>query len=94
MNLYDVLRKPLITETSTGNMALGKYTFKVAAGATKPMIAAAVEKAFKVTVTKVNVSTVQGKTKRMGKNMYTQPSWKKAVVTLKAGDKIELFEGV
>ena len=94
MNLYDVLRKPLITETSTANMALGKYSFKVASGSTKPMVAAAVESAFKVTVLKVNMITVRGKTRRMGRNIFTEPSWKKAIVTLKAGDKIQLFEGV
>ena len=94
MHLYEVLRRPLITEKGTTLQAEGKYCFEVASGANKPQIKQAVEKAFKVKVTTVNVMTVPGKRQRMrGREVVTQ-SWKKAIVTLKPGDKIELFEGV
>ena len=94
MHLYEVLRRPLITEKSTALQAMNKYAFEVADGANKPMVKQAVEKAFKVTVTAVNVVTMRGKTRRMGRREITTNPWKKAVVTLKAGDKIEFFEGV
>ena len=94
MNLYEVLRRPLITEKSTLLQAQNKYQFEIADGANKPMIKQAVEKAFKVKVTGVNVVTVRGKSKRMGRRTVMTPPWKKAVVTLKPGDKIEFFEGV
>ena len=71
-----------------------KYAFEVAEEANKNQIKQAVEKAFKVKVTTVNVMTVPGKTKRVGRRMVLTPSRKKAIVTLKQGDKIELFEGV
>jgi len=94
MHLYEVLRRPLITEKSTALQTLNKYAFEVADGANKPMVKEAVEKAFKVTVTGVNVVTMRGKSRRMGKRQITTNPWKKAVVTLKPGDKIEFFEGV
>ena len=94
MNLYEVLRRPLITEKSTGLQAGDKYAFEVAKRSTKPMVAAAVAQAFKVTVTSVNIINLPGKTKRYGRRMVTGPSWKKAIVTLKPGDKITFFEGV
>lgn len=94
MHLYEVLRRPLITEKNTALQALNKYAFEVADGANKMMIQEAVEKAFKVKVTKVNVITMQGKTKKVGRRMTHTNPWKKAVVTLHAGDKIEYFEGV
>jgi len=74
--------------------AQGKYAFEVAEEANKHQIKQAVEKAFRVKVMAVNVMTVPGKTKRVGRRMVLTPSHKKAIVTLKAGDKIELFEGV
>ena len=94
MHLYEVLRRPLITEKNTMLQAQGKYAFEVAAEANKHQIKEAVEKAFKVKVMAVNVMTVPGKTKRVGRRMVLTPSRKKAIVTLKPGDKIELFEGV
>jgi len=94
MHLYEVLRRPLITEKNTMLQAQGKYAFEVAAEANKHQIKEAVEKAFKVKVMAVNVMTVPGKTKRVGRRMVLTPSHKKAIVTLKSGDKIELFEGV
>ncbi len=94
MHLYEVLRRPLITEKSTVLQAQNKYAFEIADGANKLQIKQAVEKAFKVTVTGVNVITMRGKKKRMGRREVISLPWKKAIVTLKPGDKIEFFEGV
>ena len=94
MHLYQALRRPLITEKYTALQAYGKYAFEVAEEANKPLIKQAVEKAFKVKVTAVNVMTVAGKSRRLGTRQLPARSWKKAIVTLKAGDKIEFFEGV
>ena len=94
MHLYQVLRRPLITEKNTALQAQGKYAFEVAGEASKHQIEQAVEKAFKVKVTAVNVMTVAGKTRRVGRRQVLTQSWKKAIVTLKSGDKIELFEGI
>jgi large subunit ribosomal protein L23 len=94
MHLYEVLRRPLVTEKNTILQAQNKYVFEVAKEATKPQIKQAVEKAFKVKVTTVNVVNVSGKTRRVGRRIVRTPSWKKAIVTLRPGDKIEFFEGV
>jgi len=94
MHLYEILRRPLITEKSTILHAQGKYAFEVAKEANKPQIKQAVEKAFDVQVTAVNVMTVAGKRRRFGRRQLSSHPWKKAIVTLKPGDKIELFEGV
>jgi large subunit ribosomal protein L23 len=94
MHLYEVLRRPLITEKSTALQTQDKYAFEIADGANKLMIRQAVEKAFKVKVTGVNVITMRGKTRRVGRRQVQTPPWKKAIVTLRAGDKIEFFEGV
>ncbi len=94
MHLYEVLRRPLITEKNTELQAQGKYAFEVVREAKKPQIKEAVEKAFKVTVTGVNVMMVRGKGRRIGKRQVLTPCWKKAIVTLKLGDKIELIKGV
>jgi len=94
MHLYEVLRRPLITEKNTMLQAQNKYAFEVAREANKPQIKQAVEKAFKVKVTGVNVTTVLGKTRRVGRRLVQTPPWKKAFVTLQPGDKIEIFEGV
>ncbi len=94
MHLYAVLRRPLITEKNTMLQAQGKYAFEIAKEANKPQVKQAVEKAFKVKVLAVNVMTVPGKTRRVGRRQVLTQSWKKAIVTLKPGDKIEFFEGV
>ncbi|MBI4283981.1 MAG: 50S ribosomal protein L23 [Chloroflexi bacterium] len=94
MHLYEVLRRPLITEKYTILQAQGKYAFEVAEEANKPQVKQAVEKAFKVEVTGVNMMIVRGKGRRLGRRQLPAHPWKKAVVTLKPGDKIEFFEGV
>lgn len=86
-----VLRGTRLTEKANRQSAeLGQYTFEVAPGANKHAIAAAVEQMFKVTVRRVNVQNVRGKNKRsrQGRPSITSDI-KKAIVTLKAGDKIE-----
>jgi len=94
MHLFDVLKRPLVTEKNTTLQAQNKYAFEVVKEATKPQIKQAVEKAFRVKVIDVNVIKVAGKAKRVGRRLYNTPPWKKALVTLRAGDKIEFFEGV
>ena len=94
MHLYEVLRRPLITEKITLLQAQSRYGFQVAQGAAKQQIKQAVEAAFKVKVVKVNVMTVPGKMRRIGRREVMTPSWKKAVVALEPGQKIEFFEGV
>lgn len=92
MHLYEVLKRPLITEKYTMLQAAGKYAFEVSIEATKPQVKDAVEKAFKVKVTSLNIVNVPGRARRLGRKVIPAKPWKKAVVTLKQGDKIELFE--
>ena len=94
MHLYDVLRRPLITEKGTSLQPQNKYSFEVDASANKQQVKDAVEKAFGVKVTAVNVANMPSKTRRVGRRQIQTQPWKKAIVTLRAGDKIALFEGV
>jgi large subunit ribosomal protein L23 len=94
VELFEVIRRPLVTEKNTTLQAQDKYAFEVAKEANKTQIKQAVEKAFKVTVTAVNIISVRGRERRVGRRIVTGSSWKKAVVTLKTGDKIQIFEGV
>ena len=94
MNLYEVLHRPLITEKNTVLQSQGKYAFEVSKEASKQQIKEAVEKAFNVKVTAVNTISVPGKARRIGKRLVQTSPWKKALVTLKPGDKIQIFEGV
>lgn len=94
MHIYEVLRRPVITEKNTMLSAQNKYTFEVCQDANKFQIKQAVEKAFKVNVTSVNVICVPGKMRHAGRRRAMTSPWKKAIVTLEAGQKIELFEGV
>ena len=94
MNIYEVLRKPLVTEKSTRLSEKNKYVFEVDKKASKDQVRAAVEKAFNVGVVSVNVVRIPSESKRAGKRIVTSSSWKKAIVTLKEGDKIQFFEGV
>lgn len=94
MQLFDVIRRPLVTEKNTALQSRGKYAFEVDKDSNKEQVKEAVEKAFKVSVTAVNMMTVRGREKRVGRKKVAPSSWKKAVVTLKSGDKIQIFEGV
>ena len=95
LHVYDVLRRPVITERSTYLAERGKYVFQIHRAANKAQVKAAVEKAFGVQVLDVNTMNLKGKPKRAGRrgHFITHP-WKKAVVTLASGQKIDIFEGV
>ena len=94
MNIHQVLVKPTITEKSTLLQESGKYTFQVSPRANKVEVKEAVEKNFGVTVMDVNITKLHGKTKRYGARMSKRPDVKKAVVTLKPGDRINIVEGL
>ena len=92
---YDVIIKPVISETSMDNAQVKKYTFKVATDANKTEVKKAVEEIFGVQVEKVNIMNVQGKVKRMGKYVGRTAATKKAIVTLTENSKeIEFFQGL
>ena len=91
---YGVILRPLITEKAQVLTGLGKYAFEVDRRANKMQVKEAIEATFEVTVTAVNTSMMKGKMRRFGRNLTKRPNWKKAVVTLAPGDKIDLFEGV
>jgi large subunit ribosomal protein L23 len=88
-----VILAPIVSEKSYAASTRGSYTFKVHADAHKTQIRQAVEELFAVKVERVNVMTVQAKPKRRGMHRGVRPGWKKAVVQLRAGDTIEIFEG-
>ena len=94
MNINQVLLKPTITEKSTLLQESGKYTFQVAPRANKMQVKEAVEKSFDVTVMDVNITKLHGKRKRYGPRIAKKPDIKKAVVTPKSGDRINLIEGL
>ena len=94
MELHRVLIKPNITEKSTLLQESGKYTFEVAPKANKVEVKQAVETNFNVSVIDVNITKLRGKMKRYGPRIKKQPDKKKAVVTLKQGDRINLIEGL
>ena len=91
-----VLLRPVITERSMTETGIGRYTFAVATDATKQEIAAAVREQFKVDVVAVNTIKVHGKERRLGRKIGRRPDWKKAIVTVAKGQKIEKYfvEGV
>jgi large subunit ribosomal protein L23 len=94
-NVYDVLRRPLITEKSTLiRESSNTVLFEVGRDSTKAEIKQAVEKVFSVTVTGVRTAIVRGKNARVGRFTGRKRNWKKAYVTLKEGDQIGFFEGV
>ena len=94
MELEEVLVKPLVTEKSTLLQDSGRYVFQVALKANKIMIKQAVEKWFGVKVVAVNICWNRGKEKRFGPRMSRSPDIKKAIITLRAGDRIEIVEGL
>ncbi len=94
LHAYGIIMRPLITEKAQNLTSIGKYAFEVDRRANKLQVKEAVEATFNVRVTAVNTCTMKGKEKRYGRNATKQPDWKKAVVTLAPGEKIELFEGV
>ncbi len=96
--IYDVLRKPIITEKSSYQSSeLNQYVFEVHRKATKAQIKEAVETLFDVTVLRVNVMIVPAKRSRRARSrrvLVRRPGFKKAIITLAAGDSIDVFEGV
>ncbi|NLK07787.1 MAG: 50S ribosomal protein L23 [Firmicutes bacterium] len=93
-DLRSIIRRPVVSEKTMALMEDNKYTFAVDLKATKPQIREAVEQIFDVKVEKVNTMRVRGKVRRMGQHEGRRPDWKKAIVTLRDGDTIELFEGI
>lgn len=94
-NVYDILRRPLITEKATLIREVANtVVFEVEKDATKAEIKQAVEKVFSVSVKGVRTAIVRGKNARVGRFSGRKRNWKKAYVTLKEGDTIEFFEGV
>ena len=89
----EVLIAPVVSEKSYGQIAQNRYTFKVHQDAHKTQVRQAVEELFDVKVLNVAIIKVQAKPKRRGAIKGIRPGWKKAVVQLKPGDKIEIFEG-
>jgi large subunit ribosomal protein L23 len=88
-----ILIAPVVSEKSYHQITENRYTFKVHPEAHKTQIRQAVEELFEVTVVGVNVVKMQPKPKRRGMIRGTRPGWKKAIVELKPGDRIEIFEG-
>ena len=93
MHASQVILAPIVSEKSYAASTRGSYTFKVHPNSHKTQIRQAVEELFGVKVERVNVIKVQAKPKRRGLFRGTRPGWKKAVVQLRAGDSIEIFEG-
>jgi large subunit ribosomal protein L23 len=95
MNAQQVVIKPLVTERS---MVMrddeNKYAFQVHLRATKPQIRKAVEELFEVRVVAVSTMNVLGKTKRLGRSVGRRSNWKKAIVTVAEGQKIEIYDAV
>lgn len=91
---HQILVRPIITEKNTALNEVGKYCFEVLPNANKIEIKRAVEEVFNVQVTAVNIIKVPGKLRRMGRTSGMTRSWKKAIVTLAPGQRIELFQGV
>jgi large subunit ribosomal protein L23 len=94
VQVFEVIRRPLVTEKNTALQSQNKYAFEVSKDSNKEQVKEAIEKAFKVNVIAVNIITVRGREKRVGRKKMMVSPWKKAVVTLKTGDKIQIFEGV
>jgi large subunit ribosomal protein L23 len=93
MDARQIIIEPVVSEKSYALMADGKYTFRVDDRAHKTQIARAVEQVFDVKVAEVRTAAVRSKPKRRGVHKGKTRSWKKAIVKLAPGDRIELFEG-
>jgi large subunit ribosomal protein L23 len=92
--LHETIVRPVVTEKSSAAFAVRKeYAFRVHPDATKPEIRAAIEALFKVTVTDVRTLVVRAKRRTYGRYQGRRPAWKKAIVRLKDGDAIPVFEG-
>lgn len=94
MDARDLILKPLISEKAVAAMGEGKYAFRVRLDANKVQIKEAIEEIYKVTVTDVRTLRTHGKVRRVGKFVGRRSDWKKAIVQLKEGDSITIFEGL
>ena len=95
MDARQIIVRPIVTEKSTVIKDISnQYSFRVIPRASKRQITAAIEELFDVHVTKIRTMKMQGKMKRLGRNVGRKASWKKAIVTLAEGDTIDFFEGV
>jgi large subunit ribosomal protein L23 len=93
-SIHRTIVRPIVTEqSSAAYQERGEYTFRVAQDATKTSVRNAVEKLFGVKVTNVWTSTQRGKSRRVGAQLGRRPHWKKAIVKLREGDTIDIFEG-
>lgn len=90
---HDIIVRPVVTEKSSRLMEMNKYTFEVHPMANKIEIRKAVEVVFKVKVTSVHTIKVHSKPKRMGAFLGKTRAWKKAIITLAEGERIQFFEG-
>ena len=92
--IHSTILRPIVTEkSSAAYQDRGEYTFAVHPEATKPEIRAAIEQLFGVKVTGIWTANQRGKERRMGRSVGRRPHWKKAIVTLREGDTIDIFEG-
>lgn len=89
-----ILKRPMVTEKSTTLGETNRYVFEVANDATKPDVKQAIQAAFNVTVIDVNMLRTHTKPKRFGQKLVMRPRTKKAIIRLKDGDKIQLFENL
>jgi len=95
MHTYEVLKRPVVTEKSNYMADVNNaYVFEVDMRANKHLVREAVEEVFDVTVENVRIMKVKGKARRFGRHIGRTSDWKKAIVTLAAGDSISFFEGV
>ena len=94
LQAHGIVLRPIITEKAQRETQENKYVFEVDLRANKMQIKEAVEVSFNVHVNGVNTCVMKGKARRYGRRVTTRPDWKKAIVTLAPGEKIELFEGV
>jgi len=93
MHHYEVLLRPIVTEKADVlTEQHNQYIFEVASGANKHQIRDAIEAIFHVTVAEVRTAVIPGKTRRWGRHVSRLPSWKKAIVTVASGNRIDVFE--
>ena len=93
-NIYDIIQSPRITEKATALSEFNKVVFKVHKGANKNSIKKSIEKIFKVNVIKINTINLRGKSKIVKGKLTRKPSTRKAIVTLKKGQNIDLSTGI
>ena len=95
MDLYQIVKKPLITEKGTKQKdQSNQVAFEVDRGANKILVKNAIENIFKVKVLNVNIMNVKGKERRLGRTVGRKADWKKAIVKLAPGENIEFFKGI